>query len=251
MDTSPWIRKGSVVSAFLLTLGGGVAGATTLTFATGGSFGTFYGDTTYSEAGFDISGTGPAAGPYKDIFHVGSSCTGCPFQPDGYAYASIQYTFSGGSHSLFGFYSYASTLILRKSDLSAFTMQGFQGAEFFGPPFNSDHASAIRVTGIRGDASTYIQDFLIDDVNDGTGPLPDFQTFSFGSSDAFVEMQFTGLPGVLGEYFPGYGPGLDFTIDNIVLDEGPAPPEVPEPLTLAMVGSGLAVMARRRRTPRP
>lgn len=241
----------AIGAAALVFASAASASAATITFQSNGTseYGTFYGNTTYSEAGFNVTGAGPAGGPYFDIFTIGYGCTGCPYNGPGNIAAQIQYTFSGGDFGG-GFFDYADTLVVSKADNSGFTFNGFDGAEFFGAPSDQDRAAAIRVTGLRADNSSIFQDFTLDGINDGVGGVDDFQSFTSAMTDTFIRLYITGVPNIGGgEYFPGYGPGRDFSLDNLQL--GDASPlggdPVPEPASMLLVGGGLALMARRRR----
>jgi hypothetical protein len=64
-------------------------------------------------------------------------------------------------------------------------------------------SKAIRFTGTRGDGSTVMQTFVSDGVIDGTGPLADFQTFTFSSDfHDLVELRASNSP---------------FMVDNLAL----------------------------------
>lgn len=241
------IMKLSIVLTAVGALFATSARATTITFPSAGQYGTFYGQPTYTESGFTLTGSGPATGPFNDIFNLGNAgtCTQCPQSASNWA--GIFYTWSGGTSGYGNTFAYADTLTLKKADNSDFTFDGFDGAELFGAPHDTDRASAIRVTGTRLDNSTVSQNFTLDGINDSTGGAADFQTFASSFSDVFKQIQFTGVPGVTFADVPSYGVGRDFTIDNIVLDAAPPAAPVPEPASLVMLGTGLAFGASRLR----
>lgn len=75
-------------------------------------------------------------------------------------------------------------------------------------------AVTVGFTGYFADGGTIYQEFTTDGIIDGTGPLADFQTFTFGAG-------WTGLTRV---EVPGFG----WSLDNLVVG-------VPEPGTGALV----------------
>jgi hypothetical protein len=123
-----------------------------------------------------------------------------------------------------------------------FTFEGFDGAENHLGFTPSSTAGRISVTGTRANLTTVTQIFDLDNVNDGSlGGLVDFQSFSSSFFDVFVQLDFEGLPDVGGTPAPGF----NFSFDNVQLGSGDAP-AVPEPASLLLFGTGLAVLARRR-----
>lgn len=84
---------------------------------------------------------------------------------------------------------------LSKSDGSAFSIFGFDGAETH-TDRESSWAQSILLTGTKSDGSTVAESFALDFINDGEGPLNDFQTFSLSSSFTnLVSLQFEGIGG--------------------------------------------------------
>ncbi|HMP83902.1 MAG TPA: hypothetical protein PKA41_14480 [Verrucomicrobiota bacterium] len=88
-------------------------------------------------------------------------------------------------------------------------------------------AVTVLFIGYRGNGSTVTTSFTTDGIIDGTGPLPDFETFYFGN-------EWTDLMRV---EIPTFG----WSLDNLVV-------VIPEPATgaLSIVGGFLLWMGRRR-----
>lgn len=192
--------------------------ATTLTFDAGvqGFI------SSYTESGFQFTFTGGAA-QAGNAYHATTTGCGPSCVDDGTPWLA----------SLVSFQS-ADTLIVKALDNHAFTFDSVSGAESFSQrPFF--WASAIQVTGVRADTTTAVQNLVLDQINDGTGGVADFQSFVSTLSGPFVELRFTGLLGPQG--------GHDFTIDNLTLGAA----AVPEPASLLLLGSGLLVGIRRGR----
>jgi len=86
----------------------------------------------------------------------------------------------------------------------------------------------VRFVGYRFDGSTVTTDLTTDGIIDGTGPLPDFETFNFGS-------EWSGLSRV-------EIPTALWSLDNLVVS-------VPEPGTWALLimGGGLFIWFRPKR----
>ena len=90
-------------------------------------------------------------------------------------------------------------------------------------------AAAVRFIGYRPDGSTVTRNLTTDGIIDGTGPLPDFQTFAF-----------TGFTGLSRVEVPGFG----WSLDNLRVTP------VPEPATGVLVfAGGVAVLVGRVRRP--
>lgn len=89
-------------------------------------------------------------------------------------------------------------------------------------------AATVRFIGYRPDGSTITRILTTDGVIDGTGPLPDFQTFAF-----------TGFTGLSRVEVPGFG----WSLDNLRVTP------VPEPATgvLLLAGSVTLWFGRVRR----
>lgn len=125
---------------------------------------------------------------------------------------------------------------MSRSDGRPFNLRQFDAAEsHVGLDFE---ATQIDVIGTRMGGSTVLASFVLDQVNDGSGPLLDFQTFVVPRSfSGLVSVSFNGSGGIFD------GPTFfrdDFALDNIVI--------VPEPATLALLGIAIAGLVWRRRT---
>lgn len=130
-------------------------------------------------------------------------------------------TASGGTHD---------DVILAKQGGGTFSIQSFDYAGFAGGevPF--------RVVGNLSGGGQLFASFSPDGVSDNTGPDTDFETFLFGSD-------WTNLESVVWHH-PGGVSGI-FYLDNIEVDQ------VPEPMTLTLMGLATAgFIARRRRNQR-
>ena len=88
--------------------------------------------------------------------------------------------------------------------------------------------TTVQFIGYRPDGSFITQDFTTDGIIDGTGPLADFQTFTFGSD-------WTGLSRV---DIPTYG----WSLDNLVITPAPEPGT----LGLGALGIGALLYAVRK-----
>jgi len=91
----------------------------------------------------------------------------------------------------------------------------------------------VEFIGYRPDGSTVTIDFTTDGIIDGTGPLPDFQTFYF--DDRFSDLVRFEVP------------DHRFAMDNLVFFD-----VVPEPSSFALLlaGGALVWTLRRRRRPK-
>ena len=102
---------------------------------------------------------------------------------------------------------------------------------------NWQRRATITVTGNLVGGGTVSIMLFPDDIFDGPGGQPDFQTVAFGpawTNLASVTLLGTGAT---------FGTLNYFAIDNIVVD----PAAVPEPGTLTLLGLGSAYLIRRRR----
>lgn len=116
----------------------------------------------------------------------------------------------------------------------SFSLLGFDAGESFsGTPAN--WADAINVIGNLAGGGQVTALFPLDQINDGTGGLADFQSFLLPPTFA----------NLLSAEFHGTGlRGQEFAVDNINVVAISA---VPEPGTLALLSVGLAVFGMSRR----
>jgi hypothetical protein len=142
------------------------------------------------------------SGPQNEgLALVGGSLSGYPDNGTGYLQVP------GGSGLRFGFNTFPATL---------FSLVSFDVAEFslaFPGPL------ILQVVGYKGMGLTVTNSFALDGIDDGTGPLQDFQTFYLDSS--FLSL---GRVDILCDHF---------SIDNIVIRN------VPEPSPGALVFLGM------------
>jgi hypothetical protein len=158
----------------------------------------------YDEASMSFTPLGPS---FTRVGMNPSPSSGAP--DDGTAYLAAAFTQS---------------LRFSLTNGSAFDLVSVDLAEYstaFAQPIT------VQFVGYRPDGSTVTADLVTDGVIDGTGPLADFQTFTFSKD-------FTGLTRV-------EIPTWAWSLDNLYVS-------VPEPGTglLFLVGAGLAWAAKRR-----
>lgn len=117
------------------------------------------------------------------------------------------------------------SLVFSFLDGSVFNLVSVDLAEY---SLTVPNAVTVPFVGYRFDGSVVNTSFTTDGIIDGTGPIPDFQTFHFGP-------EFSGLTRV---EIPTYG----WSLDNLVV-------AVPEPGTIAllMFGLGIAAICRFKR----
>lgn len=112
-----------------------------------------------------------------------------------------------------------------------FSLTNFDASESFSFSGMTYTAPSIRVTGTLASGGTVSTTFTMDGIDDGEGPLNDFQTFTLPTT-------FVGLNKIV---FTGVGGSIPyFGIDNIVLSDGNA---VPEPASLGLAGLALTLLA--------
>ena len=175
--------------------------------------GTQYGVTQYYEAGMSFTPIDPNA-PWASFVRNGGGISGFP--ENGTAYLQADLVSSLKFSSINGF-----LFELDSVDLAEYSI-GFQ------------QPVAVQFVGYKPDGSAVTTGFVTDGIIDGTGPLADFQTFSFGP-------EFSGLSRV-------EIPSVLWSLDNLVVSYG-----VPEPGMgiLLTVGSGLLGLRLLRRKARP
>ena len=122
-----------------------------------GSFGTI---SAYSESGMQFwNPYGP-----QNLARVGSGLSGAP--DNGTAYLQV---------------TTGARLAFRFTDFSLFNLVSLDLAEY---ATSLPGPVSLHVVGYRNDMTTAITDITTDGINDGTGPLQDFQTFHFDSTFA-------------------------------------------------------------------
>ena len=145
-----------------------------------------------------------------------------------------------GSNFLF-IWNLDTTLNIRRTDNAAFSLNGFDAAEGgVGQP--TWWAHTLQLTATLAGGGTVSTSFTMDLINDGTGGTADFQSFVLpGSFSNIVALTIRGSGGTTTN---------DYAIDN--LNVGAAAVAVPEPMTLALSGIGVAglVSSRSRRVRR-
>ena len=89
------------------------------------------------------------------------------------------------------------------------------------------NAAIVRFVGYRHDGTVVTTDFTTDGIIDGTGPIPDFQTFTF--DNRFANLDRFEIP------------SIDWSLDNLRIS-------IPEPRTAALLlFSGILLLAVRKR----
>jgi len=120
------------------------------------------------------------------------------------------------------------TMTLTRVDGGTFSLLSFDGAESFsGIPQNWALA-------IRANTAT----FRLDQINDGTGGVPDFQTFAAGLINV-TSVVFSGVPNPSGRE--------QFKIDNLVVEATAVPDQEHTGLLLLLGTGGLGLLAEMRR----
>ena len=99
----------------------------------------------------------------------------------------------------------------------------------------SQSASSVQVTGLLASGGSVVASFLMDGINDGSGPLNDFQLALL--PDGFRNLDSVSFVGI-------GGPTSDrYSLDNIVVVA------IPEPSTGLLVAEGFLGLALFRRRP--
>lgn len=165
-----------------------------------------------------------------DGYTVTASSNGIDFVTPGGASNCGPACVYNGTNFLMGWLGGSFTL--SKTDGSAFSIFGFDGAETH-TDRESSWAQSILLTGTKLDGSNVTQSFDLDFINDGEGSLNDFQTFSLSSS-------FTNLVSL---QFEGVGGDSWFSVDNIQTSLT----TVPESSSLLLMLLGLVGLGASRR----
>lgn len=170
--------------------------------------------------------TAPANG-FSNHAHLVSSPWELPFVNDGLSFPSNGTQYIGLD---------TTEIVMKKIDGGAFSISRFDAAEGFMHGGILDFiARKLRIDGsiVGGGTVTSIVDF--DGINDGTGPLADFETFTLPitftnlSSITFRSLTASGVPG-----------NVVFSVDNIAVTA------VPEPTTSILMMAGLGMLFARR-----
>lgn len=203
--------------------------ASTLTFDDVPSqwIGTIGGLSNYFDTqGYRVITSGGLYGSAVMIGGVISCNPACPYNGTNYLFSwrfSSPYTYSGFS--------------LSALDGNTFDLLGFDAAE--ANIGDSVRADGIQIFGYKADGTTVRDSFGLDLINDGDGPLVDFQTYTAPEN----------MRGLSAVFVSGVGASNStngFSVDNIRL--GPASPVPAPPATiLTLTGLGLLGLSRRFR----
>lgn len=115
------------------------------------------------------------------------------------------------------------TLVFQYTDSTPFQLVSVDLGEY---ATSSAYPKEITFVGHKSDGSTVTAEFTTDGIIDGTGPLADFETFSFG--DEFDNLSYVEIP------------TIGYTMDNIFLVP------IPEPTTLLLFGLGALSLLREQ-----
>jgi len=128
----------------------------------------------------------------------------------------------------FPFLGAPQTMTLTRVGGGTFSLLSFDGAESY------SQGSIVWASAIQANGSS----FILDQVNDGSGGVPDFQTFAAGLINV-NSVVFSGVPNPSGN--------THFKIDNLVVEATAVPDQGHTWLLLLLGTGGLGLLAEMRR----